>query len=213
MTPTDWTFFCPPTPDGKIGTIGQPILQLADGVCFPERTDLVAVPPDRRVVIRLCLEVEDGRPACTSLAFERATPMDAAKGATITAKLVRSVDVRGLIESAISWQAEQATRLVATLASAFGEQGFTVDERGHLSFWTPEHAQQARAGALALRRQRSINDELLREVARVYLAADSAPTEAVADELGTSKRNATRWVAMARQRGFLPPYIRSTEED
>ncbi len=59
----------------------------------------------------------------------------------------------------------------------------------------------------ASRRQRIVNDELLQEVAEVYQADETgAPTRAVAAHFPTSHRNATRYVAMARNRGFLPPY-------
>lgn len=51
-----------------------------------------------------------------------------------------------------------------------------------------------------------VTDEHLKEVAEVYRSAPSAPTEAVAKRFPpVSHRQASRWVAKARERGFLPP--------
>jgi len=61
--------------------------------------------------------------------------------------------------------------------------------------------------AVAIRRRRTVTDELLQEVAAVYLADTTGkPTKAVAAHFPTSHRNATRYVAMARERNFLPEY-------
>lgn len=58
--------------------------------------------------------------------------------------------------------------------------------------------------AAATRGRRKMTDDLLREVAEVYLADTSgAPTQAVADHFYTGHRNATRYVAKARERGFI----------
>jgi hypothetical protein len=56
------------------------------------------------------------------------------------------------------------------------------------------------------RRRRTRDDRLLHEVADIYRDDRSgAPTRAVQTALGTSHRNAVRWVQMAREKGFLPP--------
>jgi hypothetical protein len=53
-----------------------------------------------------------------------------------------------------------------------------------------------------------------RQVADTYRQnRDGRPTADVASQLCTSHRNATRWVALARKRGFLPPYGSDKEED
>ena len=60
------------------------------------------------------------------------------------------------------------------------------------------------------RRRRIVTDDLLRDVARIYEEdTTGAPTRAVADKLFTSHRNAVRWVALARKRGFLAEYVRA----
>lgn len=64
----------------------------------------------------------------------------------------------------------------------------------------------------ARRKRRVVTDELLRETARVYLADVSGkPTRAVADHFPTSHRNATRYVKLARDAGYLPEYGKEEE--
>lgn len=58
--------------------------------------------------------------------------------------------------------------------------------------------------ALGTHRRRSITDDLLKEVAEIALSNPARPTSAVADKMSTSKRNATRWIKTAGDRGFLP---------
>ncbi|HEX2363279.1 MAG TPA: hypothetical protein VHI11_14520 [Jiangellaceae bacterium] len=58
----------------------------------------------------------------------------------------------------------------------------------------------------ALRRsRRPIDQEHLTEVADVYDAAETRPTQAVADRFGVPRSTAARWVWLARRSGFLPP--------
>ena len=58
--------------------------------------------------------------------------------------------------------------------------------------------------------RRVIDDELLGDVAAIVAAHPAAPTRAVQEQLGTSHRNATRWIAAARARGIEP--ARAVEE-
>jgi hypothetical protein len=52
-------------------------------------------------------------------------------------------------------------------------------------------------------RRRLITDSLLAEVAQIVRGNPSQPTKKVAEQLFTSHRNATRWISVARQRGYL----------
>ncbi|HVA73118.1 MAG TPA: hypothetical protein VNF71_00960 [Acidimicrobiales bacterium] len=73
---------------------------------------------------------------------------------------------------------------------------------------TFEEEQAAKDGAVGPYRRRPITDSLLRQTAAIYMANRyGAPTRAVHEQLFTSHRNATRWIAEARKRGFI------TEED
>jgi hypothetical protein len=58
--------------------------------------------------------------------------------------------------------------------------------------------------SVAARRRRTVTDELLREVAAVYQTdTTGAPTKAVREHFPTSQRNAARYVALAKERGFI----------
>lgn len=89
----------------------------------------------------------------------------------------------------------------------------TPGEDGHFDEDTNDAAWLAGKSVEALRRRRTVTDELLQEVARVYEGdTTGAPTKAVADHFPTSHRNATRYVALARERGFLAPYREEPDE-
>jgi hypothetical protein len=150
-------------------------------------------------------ELEGDWPICTSLSFERGGPIGGPLGQPITARFIRSVNIGALIEEAIVWLALSAKQLAHSYRMIAGEP-YTVDEHGRFSFWTSDDAEKGRSDALIRHRRRVIDDAHLRYVAQIYKNAPKAPTEAVAEQLHTAKRNATRWVAMARERGFIPPY-------
>jgi hypothetical protein len=118
---------------------------------------------------------------------------------------VRSLDIGTLISSAIDWLGLAASQLVAMTSAALGKP-YSIDETGRFSLWSDEREAAARDQVSSARRQRVVTNQLLAAVAKCYLMADRAPTETVAREFNTSKRNATRWVATARERGFLPAY-------
>lgn len=76
--------------------------------------------------------------------------------------------------------------------------------------------QEAHGTPLRRRRDR-VTDELLREVAEVYQAAQAKgqpPTMTVAEQFYKSHSSAARWVSRARKAGHLPPAgDRITKED
>jgi hypothetical protein len=55
----------------------------------------------------------------------------------------------------------------------------------------------------AVSQRRSLDETLLAQVAAIAEAHPARPTRAVQEQLGTSHRNATRWIAAARDRGIL----------
>ena len=55
------------------------------------------------------------------------------------------------------------------------------------------------------RKRRYIDHELLEKVAKVYQAADRAPTKTVAQAFSVSIAQASRYVAAARADGYLAP--------
>ena len=203
-TKRTWRFYFPPTEDGVRGNHG-PFDTLADGVLFPYRSELVAIPPSypessNDLFMRLCLEIVEGRPVCTMLAFEQQ-----AEGAVVTPTGVRAIDVKEVIDQAIGWQAVTA-KSSQSIRTWVSPGGVTVHERG----LTDEQGDDVRSQALTMNRQRIVTDEFLREVATVYKQCDDGrPTAAVQDRWATTKRNASRWASEARKRGFLDPYVRS----
>jgi hypothetical protein len=54
------------------------------------------------------------------------------------------------------------------------------------------------------RPRRAMTPDLLRDVARVYLEAESKPTQAVMRRFSLSRPTAGRWVGLARNGGFIP---------
>lgn len=52
-------------------------------------------------------------------------------------------------------------------------------------------------------RRRAVDETLLGQVAAIVTAHPARPTRAVQEQLGTSHRNATRWIAAARRHGVL----------
>jgi hypothetical protein len=87
---------------------------------------------------------------------------------------------------------------------------------GYSTVLDHEAVRTAGQSAVRLKRQRSVDEPLLRRVAQIYEAAPEKPTKAVAVELLTSHRSAARYVNLARKRGFLPEWpaaSQDTEED
>jgi hypothetical protein len=143
---------------------------------------------------------------CTSVAFE-----SQADGPAVSPGAIRDIDMADLIDQAISYQAVGARSSI----QMYGPDGPIADPAGRINIpidrmMSRSQMDSTASDAVAVHRIRSVDDDLLREVAAVYLADDTGrPTEAVKEKLNTSKRNATRWVALARGRGFIPPYERS----
>jgi hypothetical protein len=121
----------------------------------------------------------------------------------IDASLLRELPLKQLKESAV--QGVWAEALVDQLV--YGYRDEKEVERLVAASW------QVRESALAASRQRRpVTEELLLRVADVYLSDQShKPTDAVAKAELTSHRNAGRLVALARERGFIPPYNRRTQ--
>jgi hypothetical protein len=125
-------------------------------------------------------------------------------GDDITAALFRDVNIRSLLEAAVEWQAITA-RAIAGLVST-GE-GWEDTPAGGRVFRDVHHTGER---VQALRRQWTMTDENLRRVADVYLSdGTGAPIVAVMGAFHAKRRTASRWVAKAREEGFIPPSSRS----
>jgi hypothetical protein len=195
--PQAWTFTFPPGDSARPGTEG-PFYELTGEVLFPEWVELIAIPdqPDRYPHARLRLEIDEGRPICTSLTADRSPA-----GRPIEARTFRELDIAALIADAIEWQAHSARAIVDLI---FGADSWTATPSGGRVFGDT-HSTSDRVRTL--RRQWSGTDDKLRQVAEVYLANEKAPTVAVMKhfQLGDAeRRKAARWVAQAKERGFIP---------
>ncbi len=92
--------------------------------------------------------------------------------------------------------------LTATATTAQGVVRFS---------WPTPGDNAARAANLANLRatRRRTDTETLRRVADIYLANETAPTEAVRSAFGVAHRTASLYVQRARQAGLLPAYRNS----
>ncbi|MGD0313903.1 MAG: hypothetical protein ABSC90_15735 [Acidimicrobiales bacterium] len=210
---TQWKFTYPTRSDGTVGLNSGPFRRLPGDVFFPVQVEIVAAPDGgpKKPRVRMRFEIEDDEPKCTELAFIRL-----GGGPAIGAKMIRDIEIGELIDEARAWQAESAGLLIHSIEAAFGPDGFSIDEDGRVSFWNETHIDNARDGILALSRQRTITDDLLAEVAAIYLADDTgSPTKAVQVNHSErpSKRTAIHWVGLARKRGLIPPYERKKRSD
>jgi hypothetical protein len=197
---TEWDFYFPSKTAAADATQG-PFFELAGGVLFPEALDVAAKPKGSEgPYVKLHLVVDAGSVVCDSLEFKRAPG-----GAPIDTSLVRSISVSELVDQAVVWQSANARAIVDIEGGVRGPDGQYMFSR--------DEAHDTVNAALALRRQRSVNDELLREVAEVYHEdTTGAPTAAVEEHFHVSNRTATRWVKLARQRALIPPYQRPTKK-
>lgn len=209
----EWWFMNPIGP-GTVPAARQPLYQLSDEMLFPAEVEIIAIPSDHAhwPGVRMRFEVEHGRPVCTQLSFERVAPSGEPPGPEITAAAIASVAVEAVTAKALAWQAAQLRQYVKYSAMVADGGSYTVDEDGTISFaLSPEEKRATEESALALHRQRTIGAGHLSDVAKIYLADPTGkPTEAVKDHFHTSKRTATRWVQLARDRGLLPAYERRT---
>ncbi len=175
-----------------------PLTRLGGGQPFPSWALVSVLPSGSDPMVTLRLAVREGQPVATEV-----TLFVTGEGA-VTKSDLRDLPLKEIID-----------RAVEKLASMGLAQTLEAERR-----WAPgmdlptDEETSVRRDAMALAHQRRpITDALLHQVANIYRINETgAPTKAVADMLYTSHRNATRWVAIARERGFLPPYG-TTEED
>lgn len=180
--PTDLSFW--PDSTGPIG-------KLDGGTPFPRWVDYRVFRGDKPdgPIVHLRLEIVEGQPAVTAFG--------------LGGSIVKASDLRDVPFAEIAKQAtELAARAAAvTLRAVTGSDTVTLDELNEI-------ADQAGAHAIDVGGRRVVSDKLLEKVAQIYRIneANGNPTQQVANQLNTSHRNATRWVAIARERGLLSPY-------
>lgn len=119
--------------------------------------------------------------------------------------------VRPLDDEPVTGERLRAIPLARLLRHASAESRSFVAHEGGGTFAPPTPAERDaiyRGEGRRPRRGSPITDEHLEEVADVYRSAlerQEPPTQAVMDEWHVSRSAASRWVAAARERGFLGP--------
>jgi len=176
------------------------LVELADGTPFFAGA-VVAIVLDQPPDAFLVLEVLDSKPVATALLFgpKRADGLRP----PITAKALRSFSLEKAISQAVAMVAEKAW-YVATMRSPGGVDKVTEGLYAQVGLRPGADNPIVRASkaAQAMSRRR-VTDSLLREVAQIAQTNPVEPTKAVAAQLFTSHRNATRWITTARERGLL----------
>jgi hypothetical protein len=145
---------------------------------------------------QMTVEVLDGRPRCTRLI------LDSAPGAFIDAAALRALPFGRLLEEALLVSAIELDDDGRPVGQPIGTRTTSVaDARRLHAKIEREHRRRARG----TRTRGRVDDERLKEVAEVYRGAlaRGSPTEAVHKSFKIGRSTASRWVRMARDRGYL----------
>ena len=118
----------------------------------------------------------------------------------VTAKEVRPLDLRTLrLSKAVDAAIEHAFKMPVRV------QADDLTEPLDLATQPPTDQQAPAAKGLRHRSRRRITPELLQEVASIYLAdCRGAPTEAVREHYVVSPAQASTYVRLAKEAGFIP---------
>jgi hypothetical protein len=155
-------------------------VRLVDGTLFPAWAEVVLAIEGPRPVVEVRL-VEDGMPVVGYVKVARGPG-----GAAVTAADYRWLPFTELVNA--------ATRAAATVAHLHGLGDAPIADAEYTSAI-------GRAGAIGQRYK--ITDRFLREVAAIVAENPTGSAKVVADRKQTSERNASRWIAAARDRGLI----------
>ena len=166
---------------------------LADGTAFFQPAK-VTWHTGRGLEVDFDFEVIDGRPAWLGMHVHptRFPPGSTAAlaDAELTATRLRDLPLDRVVAAAVD--------AVARVATAWTPEGL------HANVQDEEFRPAGEAAVRAHRRRRKMDDELLRRVAQIVRDdMTGAPRQAVADLEHASPRTASRWIALAQDRGFL----------
>lgn len=132
--------------------------------------------------VRLQIGLVRGQWQCTELRFVNPTdaPLDPAVVETVVSNLPN------IVRNSVNWVEQIPWRTSSGRPSAANHAEFKA---------ALDHRQ----------RRRVIDDEHLKRVAEVYESSPDKPLKAVALYFPTSEATASRWIKLARERGFLKP--------
>jgi hypothetical protein len=165
---------------------------LVDGTLFPIHVAVWVKVRKKGVgaspLLELVFDVEEGRVVLSRFSAERQPGVP-----EISAAFIHGLKLGAVVTEVI--------RRVAEMTWFGFRRG--MDPDGPRPTPMPGELEYAGNMALARKKHRRLTDPLLLQVAAVVRSAGHQPTKRVAKELFTSHRNATRWIAAARVRGFL----------
>lgn len=152
---------------------------LAAGPMFPSEATVHFIEAATDLFVAVTLRTVDRRPVLSRLEVR---PVNPNTNRELTAGFIHELPLGQLVD-----------RAVRAVGASF------ADEQAGVGMGDPKRQGDA---AVASRRRRVMNDDLLREVAEV-VASDTygRPREAVREHFHVSLRTASRWIAEAKQRG------------
>lgn len=145
------------------------------------------------VVGELEVGIASGRPACVAIR--------ALHGYALTGAYLRGLSIAEVVRGAAL---SHTVRVFRSARGAF--VGLRYVEHADLGFGDDFRELSAHVEATVTRKRRKLDPEFLKQVAQVYREAlgTEPPAQAVQERFGpTSAENARRWIALARDRGFL----------
>ena len=190
---------------------GAGYVLLADGLAIDERFTALVTPSDPDMPIcGMRIAIEGGRPVCVELRCDRQPG-----GRPITQAVLRTIPVTSYIREVVEHSVFRFTR---DRTEGRGDE----IEIGGAPAWrydtalSPGVGQEVRREAREIVRARqrqprrgiAVSDDDLREIAVIYraaLAEQRRPTKAVMEAMHVSLATASRWVARARDLGYLGP--------
>jgi hypothetical protein len=154
-----------------------------DGAWLPSRFTVVMEHDDPPTTVRLRICLIDGQWHATELCF--LNPDDV------------PLQIHRVTEDVV----RRLPKLVTREVSQIETMPLDVDGRP----LTAESRTDFMQAVERRQRRRLIDSDLLRSVATVYTAAPNRPAKAVEEHFVVSAATASRWVKLARERGFLKP--------
>lgn len=191
--------------------------RLAEDFAVPASFPVTVAPDDAALpVCHILVAFEGRKPTCADLRLEqREQPIDGT--------MLRKVPLSTYLREAVAHAAFRFTRDRAAAEKAREELGGQVGREREVDgepawvFREPDKSMSAdvlevrgvaKKSSRQPRRGIPLTDDDLRDIAAMYREAvrvSRAPTEALAQRMGVSRPTMSRWIAKARERGFLGP--------
>jgi hypothetical protein len=157
----------------------------SEGLYLPPHYAFEVDDPGCPYLIEIRVAVIEGQPRCADLRLQMRPG-----GSPVSSENLRKIPLARYVR--------ESPRLYAVRAD--------FDENGEVMFLASTGVEDFTPLDRAARQRprRAMTPDLLRDVARVYLEAESKPTQAVMRRFSLSRPTAGRWVGLARKGGFIP---------